>query len=165
MYATGYMQMEVVENNFTETMDAILLPKDSATIKSEIDRLRDELKTVMLAGDAVRTREISLELRDLPLVLASQQLSEAKQELKHIADELAQCKTDEANLIEAKKQKLQILEPIIEQYLEAQSEVSKIELAFGVLDAQRQGLHSRRREIQDLIKEKMTEIQNDKFNT
>lgn len=159
------MNMETVleERKIDEICDEILLPKSSAQIQADIDTLRDELKQVMQDGNAKRTREISLELRDLPLILASQQLSEAKQTLKDIAAEFDALKIDEQNLIELKKQKLKILEPIIDQYLEAQSEVSKVDLAFNVLTATRESLHSRRREIQDLIKEKMTEIQNDKY--
>lgn len=147
----------VMTNEATATVPVM----DTASLAELEKTLRDTLRQAMISGDAFLVLDARDRLKEIPIRRRAVELQELRKELDSIDVRFDQNATDEAGLIELKKQIAQQLEPLLDRVAELGKEMEKTNFALTLVYDQRRSCHEGRRTAKAKIKRITDEIEAD----
>lgn len=143
---------EIKFESFETVLDGILAQPDkeltdSASLKSQMENLKLELRNYVNSGDAEGVIKTQGLLMNLPLRIRAAEIAEIKSELDTLPGRLEQLKSNEAEIIQLRAEPAKELGEMLERMDVLNNEVARYEFALGVADSERKGLEVYRREL------------------
>ncbi len=137
-------------NAFDDVINTILdngkMPTDSHGLKQQESALRDEIRELMINGDAAGVVRVQNLLRDLPIRIKTAEIRELRENIDKATQRLEEIKIETKMVEGVRGEKNKILAEKIKIVDEAGLEVRRVEFVLYQLDSDAESQRSAKRE-------------------